>query len=98
MGKSPTRSGHIGGAGRLYLLDVPEFLLGQNLVKVGDDFIQEPKTLHPFVVRLQLHVELGKVGDGPEQDAHAVALLVVQFLPRKLCSVWQDGALRGREL
>lgn len=75
--------GHVRGAGRLDLLDALETLFAEQLVEVGYDLVQQPQALHALVVGLQLHVELGEVGYGREHYAHAVALLVVQFLRRR---------------
>lgn len=72
--------GHVRGAGRLDFFDALETLFAEQLVEVGNDFVQQPQTLHALVVCLELHVELGKVRYGREHYAHAVALLVIQFL------------------
>lgn len=72
--------GHVRGAGRLDLLDALETLFAEQLVEVGNDLVQQPQTLHALVVRLQLHVKLGEIRYGREHYAHAVALLVIQFL------------------
>lgn len=75
-----TRRSHVSGAGALYLLDVLELVLGEYLVEVGDDLVQETEALHALVVALQLDIELGEVGDGGEHHADGFALLVVQLL------------------
>lgn len=72
--------GHVRGAGGLDLLDALKTLFAQQLVEVGDDLVQQPQTLHALVVGFQLDVKLGEVRYGREHYAHAVALLVVQFL------------------
>ena len=68
---------HVGCSRRLDLLNTLELVLLQDLVKVGDDLVEEAQALHTLIVGLQLHVELGEVGDGGEYNAAAVALLVV---------------------
>lgn len=50
------------------------------LVKVSDDLVEQPETLHPLVVGLQLHVEFGEIADGGEHDGHALTGLVVQLV------------------
>lgn len=55
-------------------------LASSHLVKIGDDLIEEPETLHALVVRLQLHVKLRKVADGGKHDSDAFARLVVQLV------------------
>ena len=55
-------------------------LLFEDLVKVGDNLIEKAQALNALIVGLKLDVELGEVGDGGEDDAPAVALLVVQLL------------------
>ena len=77
---SPTGGSHVRGSGRLDLLNAAEALLLQDFVKVRNDLIEEAEALHPLVVGLQLHVELGEVRDGGEDDATTVTLLVVQLL------------------
>ena len=57
-----------------------------NLIKVSDDLIEQPQTLHPLVVGLQLHVELREVADGGEHDGHALARLVVELVVASLAS------------
>lgn len=52
-----------------------------HLIKISDDLIKQTETLHALVVAVQLHVELVVVGDGGEDDAHALVRLVVQVLP-----------------
>lgn len=50
-----------------------------DLIKVGNNFIEQSKTFDPFVVRVELLVELAEVGDGGEEYADAVAPFVVQI-------------------
>lgn len=52
-----------------------------HLIKIGNDLIEQPKTLHALVVPVQLHVELVVVGDGGEDHAHSLVGLVVEVLP-----------------
>ena len=47
------------------------------LVKIRDDLIEQPETLDALVVEVQLRVELVEVGDGGEDDAHALVGLAV---------------------
>jgi len=60
--------------------DLPEALLAEQFVEVGDNLVEQTQALHALVVALQFHVELGEVGYAGEQNAHRVALLVVQVL------------------
>lgn len=53
---------------------------GPHLVKVSNDLIEKPQTLHPHVVAVQLDVEVIKVGDGGKHDAHLGVGLVVEVL------------------
>ena len=64
-------------------------LLFEDLVKVGDNLIEKAQALNALIVGLKLDVELGEVGDGGEDDAPAVALLVVQLLHQ----VWSISIL-----
>ena len=82
--KGCTWGRHVGCTRGLDLLDALEAVLLQDFVEVCDDLVEETQTLNPLVVGLQLHVELGKVGDGGEDYAPAVALLVVQLLIKNL--------------
>ena len=63
-------------------------LLFQDLIKVSNNLIEKAQALHALIVGLKLNVELGEVGDGGEDDAAAVTLLVVKFLPRRKLSVF----------
>lgn len=45
-------SGHVRGAGRLDFLDALETRFAEQLVEVGNDFVQQPKTLDTLVVGL----------------------------------------------
>ena len=55
-------------------------LLFEDLIKVSNNLIEKAQALDTLIVGLKLDVELGEVGDGGEDDAPAVALLVVQLL------------------
>lgn len=68
-----------------------------HLVKVSDDLIQEAQTLHAHVVAIQLDVEVVKVGDGGEHDAHLRVGLVVQVLEAKVRSAACQAARQVRE-
>lgn len=50
------------------------------LIKVSDDLIQQPETLHSLVVGLQLHIELREIADGGEHDGYTLTGLVVQLI------------------
>lgn len=50
------------------------------LIKVGDDLVEEPQTLHPHVVPIQLDVEVIEVGYGGEQHSDLSVGLIVQVL------------------
>ena len=69
-------------------------LLFEDLVKVGDNLIEKAQALNALIVGLKLDVELGEVGDGGEDDAPAVALLVVQLLRQ----VWSISISISTEL
>ena len=71
---------HVRGASRFDLLHVSETLFAEQLVKVGNDLVQQPEALDALVVSLQLHVELGEVWNGREHYTHRVALLVIELL------------------
>lgn len=53
---------------------------GPYLIKVCDDLVEQPQTLHPHVVAIQLDVEVVEVGDGCEHDSHLGVGLVIQIL------------------
>ena len=76
---------HVCGSSGLYLLNAAEIVFLQNLIEISDDLIEKSEALHALVVGLQLHVELGEVGDGGKDDAAAVTLLVIQFLENYAC-------------
>lgn len=42
--------------------DLPEALLAEQLVEVGDNLVEQTQALHALVVALQFHIELGEVG------------------------------------
>ena len=75
-----TCSSHVRSPSGLDLLNVLKRLLLQQLVKVCNDLVQQPQTLHSLIVGLKLHVEVREVRNGGKQDAHALTLLVVQLL------------------
>lgn len=75
-----TGCSHVRGPRTLDLLDVFVRLLGEQLVEIGYDLVQESETLDTLVIRLQFHVELGKVWYRGEHYANEVALFVVQLL------------------
>lgn len=75
-----TGCSHVRCSRALDLLDVFVRLLGEQLVEIGDDLVQEPETLDALVVRLEFHVELGEVWYRGEHYANKVALLVIQLL------------------
>lgn len=50
------------------------------LIKVGDDLIEQPQTLDPHVVSVQLNVKVVEVGDGREEHADLRVGLVVEIL------------------
>lgn len=52
-----------------------------HLIKISDDFIKQPETLHALIVAVKLHVELVVIGDRGEDHAHALIRLMVQVLP-----------------
>ena len=55
---------------------------GAYLVEVCDDLVEEPETLDPLVVEVELDVELVEVGDAGEDDAHPGVGLAVEVLRR----------------
>lgn len=53
------------------------------LIKVSNDFIEEPEALQSFFIDVGFGVELFKIWDRGKHDAHQVVGLVVQILPDK---------------
>lgn len=53
------------------------------LIKISNDFVEEPEALQSFFVDVRFGVELFKVRDGSEHDTHQVIGLVVQILQDK---------------
>ena len=84
MCKSSQRTcrSHVSSSRGLDFFDRLKLIFLKNFVKIGDDLVEESETLDALVVGLELDVELGKVGDRREQDAHAVTLLVVELLKK----------------
>lgn len=54
--------------------------LQSHLIKVSDDFIEEPQALDSLVVHLGLGVEVSKAWDGGKHHAHGIVGLRVQLL------------------
>lgn len=54
--------------------------LQSHLVKVSDDFVEQPQALHSLVVHLGLGIKVGEARDGCEHHAHGVVGLRVQLL------------------
>lgn len=52
-----------------------------HLIKISDNLIKQPKTLHALIIAVKLHVELVIIGDRGEDHAHALIRLMVQVLP-----------------
>lgn len=52
-----------------------------HLVKISNDLVKQPETLHALIVAVKLHVELVVIGDGGEDHAYALVRLMVQVLP-----------------
>lgn len=50
------------------------------LIKVSNDFIEQPETFQSFLVDVRFGVELFKIWDGRKHDAHQVVGLVIQIL------------------
>ena len=71
--------GHVGGPDGLDLVHGAEAILPDQVVKVGDDLVEQSEALDALVVAVQLGVELVKVGDAGEDDADAVVRLRVQL-------------------
>ena len=71
---------HVGGPHGLDLGDGLEPGLVQQLVVVGDDFVEESQALQPFVVDGALRVKVVEVGAGGEHDCRFVVSVAVQFL------------------
>ena len=53
------------------------------LVKIADNFVEEPQTLEALLVDVVLVVELLVVGDGREHHGDVLVPLVVQLLRRE---------------
>ena len=71
---------HVGGPHGLDLGDGMEPGLVQQLVVVGDDFVEEPQALQPFVVDGALRVKVVEVGAGGKHDCRFVVSVAVQIL------------------
>ena len=84
MCKSSQRTcrSHVSSSRGLDFFDRLKLIFLKNFVKISDDLVEESETLDALVVGLELDVELRKVGDRREQDAHAVTLLVVELLKK----------------
>lgn len=54
--------------------------LQPHLVKVCNNFVEQPQTLDSLVVHLGLGVEVGEARDGREHHAHGVVGLRVELL------------------
>lgn len=50
------------------------------LVKVGNDLIEQPQTLHTHVVSVQLDVKVVEVGNGRKENADLRVGLIVEIL------------------
>lgn len=72
-----TGCSHVRGPRTLDFLDVFVRLLGEQLVKIGYDLVQQSETLDTLVIRLQFHVKLRKIWYRGEHYANEVALFVI---------------------
>lgn len=68
---------HISRSSRLYLLDALEFFVLKDFVKVGNDFVEQAKTLNALIIGFQLDIKFGEVRNGCKNYAHAITLFVV---------------------
>lgn len=64
-------------------------LLFPYLVKISNNLIENPETLHALVVAVQLCVEVREVWNGSEKDPNSVILLTIQFLEDREVEVWE---------
>lgn len=78
-----TWSCHIRGSRWFNFFNATKCLFLKDLVKICDDFIQEPKALHTFVVCFQLDIKFAKVWNWGENYADARTLFVVQILKKR---------------
>lgn len=78
--RNEANDGHVGAAHGLDFVDSPEPVLLEQLVKVGDDLVEQPEALEALVRAIHLRVELVKVGNAGEDDAHLGITLMVEFL------------------
>lgn len=71
-----------------------------DLIKVSDDFIQQPQALQPLMVDVGLRVEFLKVWDRCKEDTNTFVRLVVEVLqtggggdsaPRPAASCFTQG-------
>lgn len=53
------------------------------LIKVCNNFVEEPQALHTLVIHLSLGVEVGEAWDGGKHHTHCVVGLRVQLLWRQ---------------
>merc|ERR1719237_844225 len=77
---SQPRGCHVCSSSGLDLFNARKRLLFENFVEVSNNLIEKAQALNALIVGLKLNVELREVGDGGEDDAPAVALLVVQLI------------------
>jgi len=61
--------------------NLPETFLTEQLIKVGNNLVEQTQTLDTFVIALEFHVELGEIWYAGKQDADGIALLVIKILP-----------------
>ena len=84
-----TWSCHIRGSRWFDFFNATKCFFLKDLVKICDDFIQEPKALHTFVVCFQLDIKFAKVWNWGENYADARTLFVVQILKKGNCMISQ---------
>ena len=74
------RGCHECGSDGLDLLEHAELGLGQQFVKVADDFVEESETFEAFLIDITLLVKLFVVGNGGEHHGYVFVSLAVQIL------------------
>lgn len=78
--RNEANDGHVGAAHGLDFVDSPEAVLLEQLVKVGNDLVEQSEALEALVRAIHLRVELVEVGHAGEYDAHFGVTLMVEFL------------------
>ena len=74
------RCHHVRASNGLDLLDAVELLLGQELVKVSNDLVQQPHALDALVVAVHLLVIVGERWDGGKHHPGLSVVVRIELL------------------